>query len=480
MTSEGLPGLARVETGIPGLDEIAGGGLPASRSTLVAGTAGTGKTVLAMQFLVMGVERYDESGVLASFDEPPGEMLRNVSSLGWDPRRMVEAGRLAIVDLTPSSEESAEVGEFELGGLIARLENAVAKVGAKRVVLDALTAFFPQFADHGLVRRELQSLTSRLSGLGVTTLITAERSEEFGPVARHGVEEFVADNVIILRNPLENERRRRTVEVLKVRGGRHERGEYPFGIDARRGLIVHPLAALEPARGVPTRRLSLGNGALDEMCGGGIFSDSLALVLGPSGAGKTLAALQFLDAGCRAGERGLFYSFDESSAQVARNAASWGLDVEGPERDGTLKIVARYPERLSLADLLIDIAREVEEWQPVRVAIDGVSVLDRVSSGKSFREFVVGLRSLVKAHAIATLCTSESDVGSDMPRSQLATMTDAIVRLGFVEVTGEVRRWVTVVKVRGSRHDLTIREYRIGDDGMTLLEPLEELTGLFG
>ena len=479
MTSGGSDAVARIETGISGLDEIASGGLPAPRSTLVAGTAGTGKTLLAVQFLVMGTERHDDSGVLVAFDEPPDEMVRNVQSLGWDLGRLVDAGRLVIVDLTPSSEESTEVGEFDLAGLLARLENAVAKVGAKRVVLDALTAFFPRFADYSLVRRELQRLTSRLRELGVTTLITAERAEEYGPVARYGVEEFVADNVIILRNPLEFERRRRTIEILKLRGGGHERGEFPFGIDAQRGVIVHPLAALEPAREAPVRRLSLGNATLDEMCGGGIFSDSIALVLGPSGAGKTLTALHFLDAGCRQGERTVFYTFDESSAQVARNAAAWGFDLEGPERDGTLKIVARYPDRLGLEDLLIDIGRELGERQPVRIVLDSLSVLERVSSGKSFREFVVGLRSLVKAHAVATLCTYDHGVGPDRARPQFSTMVDAIVELGFVEVSGVVRRWLTVVKLRGSRHDLAIREYRIGDDGMTLLEPVEELTGLF-
>lgn len=479
MTPEGSEGVARMKTGIPGFDEIAAGGLPAMRSTLVAGTAGTGKTLLAMQFLALGAERDAESGVLAAFDEPPSEMMRNVSTLGLDLGGLVDAGRLAIVDLTPSADESAEVGQFELGGLIARLENAIARVGATRVVLDALTAFFSQFADHALVRRELQRLTSRLRELGVTTLITAERAEEYGPVARYSVEEFVADNVIILRNPLESERRRRTIEILKFRGVGHERGEYPFGIDARRGIIVHPLAALDPVREIAVRRVSLGNGTLDDMCGGGIFSDAIALVLGPSGAGKTLMALQFLDAGVRAGERGLFYTFDESSAQVARNAASWGLDLEGPEHDSTLQIVARYPERLSLEDLLIEIDREILERQPERIAIDSLSVLDRVSSGKSFREFVVGLRSLVKAHGITTLVTFGHGAGPDRAQPDLSTMTDAIIELGFVEVTGGLWRWLSIVKMRGTRHDLTIREYRIGDDGMTVLEPLKQRTGFF-
>jgi circadian clock protein KaiC len=474
--------LARLPVGIPGFDEVAGGGIPAERSTLVAGTAGSGKTILGVQYLLAGIEHFGQNGVLVTVDEAPDEVARNVSSLGWDLPALIEGGRLAIVDVSVDPEEEvAEAGAFDFSALMARIESAVRRVGAKRAVVDSLTAIIPQFHDHLAVRRELHRVTRRLRDLGVTTLMTVERTEEYGQVGRYGIEEFITDNVIILRNPLMRERRRRTIEILKFRGAAHHKGEHPFSIDARSGANVIPLAETALKLRALTQRVSIGTPEIDEMCGGGLFRDSIVLVSGATGTGKTMLVTEFLSAGVRAGERGLFFSFEESRPQILRNAASWGIDLEGPERAGTLRINSHYPERMGLEDLLIEIRHQIETFEPVRIAVDSLSVLDRVSSGASFREFVVGLTSLIKEFELVAMCTNTTGiqpVAESPAMTHISTITDAIVLLRYVEVEASVRRCLTVLKMRGSRHDKAIREYTITDQGMRLGGPMAGVAGI--
>jgi circadian clock protein KaiC len=475
-------GLERLPVGIPGFDVVAAGGLPRARSTLIAGTAGSGKTLFGVQYLISGIEQFDQPGALVSFDEPASEIARNVLSLGWDLEQHRQADRLALVDVASvAGEEVLEAGEFDFQGLLARIERAIERTSAERVVFDSLTGIFPQFGDHHVVRRELRRVTSRLHELGVTTLMTVERSEEYGSVARYGVEEFVTDNVIILRNPLSRERRRRTIEILKFRGARHHKGEYPFSIDGRSGITVIPLAQTGLKTRALAERASIGKPEVDEMCGGGIFRDSIILVSGATGTGKTMMVTEFLAAGLQAGERGLFYSFEESRPQILRNAASWGVDFGDAEREGMLRIDSRYPERMGLEDLLVEMRHQVEEFQPVRLALDSLSVLDRVSSGASFREFVVGMTSLIKEFELAAMCTNTTGVGGATRSgglTQVSTITDTIILLRYVERASQVRRCLTILKMRGSAHDKTIREYTIGDGGMQLGGPLPHPSGI--
>jgi len=475
--------VGRLEVGIPGFDHIADGGIPLARSTLLAGTAGSGKTLFGVQFLVTGIERFDQGGVLITFDEPSEEIARNVKSLGWDLERYVAEGRLALLDVSAAAgEEIIEAGEFDFRALVARLEHAVERTSAQRVVFDSLTGIFPQFVDRNDVRRELHRVTARLRDLGVTTIMSAERTEEYGPVARYGVEEFVTDNVIILRNPLSRERRRRTIELLKFRGAAHLKGEYPFSIDPRSGVNVIPLAETKLKTRALNERVSVGKPEVDEMCGGGIFRDSIVLLSGATGTGKTMMVTEFLAAGVRADERSLFFSFEESRPQILRNAASWGVDFGDAERDGLLRIDSRYPERMGLEDLLIDISHQIEQFQPRRLALDTLSVLDRVSGGSSFREFMISLTSLIKEHELVAMCTNTTGIlpGAENPgMTQISTITDTIILLRYVEIQASVHRCLTVLKMRGSRHDKAIREYTISDDGMVLGDPLTGVAGVF-
>lgn len=474
--------IKKLATGIQGFDQIAEGGIPEGRSTLVAGTAGSGKTVLALQFLLAGIRTMDQPGVLVSFEETPADLLQNVRSFGWDMEGLVAAHELALVDATPEpGEETIVSGSFDLSALLARIENAVRSVGATRVVLDAIGALFPQLIDANIVRRELHRVLAGLRQVGVTTLITMERTEEEGGVGRFGVEEFVADNVILLRNRLELEKRRRTIEILKFRGATHHKGEYPFTIDSTEGVTIIPLSAIELKQKSSNVRVSSGVPALDAMCGGGLYRDSIILVSGATGTGKTLTVTQYVQAAIAAGERALLFGAEESREQLTRNAAAWGYDFEKAEAEGLLHVVCRYPEVMGLEDHLLHMKREILQFKPARIAVDSMSAYERVATPKSFREFVIALTSTIKQMEITGLFTNTTAIlmgGESVTETHISTITDTIILLRYVELDGRMRRGITVLKMRGTWHDTEIREYSIDAGGMRISEPFRGIHGI--
>jgi circadian clock protein KaiC len=472
----------KLPTGIASFDVIAKGGLPQNRTTLLSGTAGSGKTVFAVQFLAAGIRDADERGVFVTFEESAADIRKNMRSFGWDLESWEQTGRLAFVDASPDpGVEVIESGPFDLGALLARVENAVRKVNAKRVSVDSLGAMFSQFSDQSVVRRELFRIASALKSMGVTAVLTAERTEDYGPVARFGVEEFIADNVMILRNTLDDENRRRTIEILKFRGTDHQKGEFPFTIVQDGGLVVIPLSAIQLKQKSSDIRISSGSPELDKMCGGGFFRDSVILVSGATGTGKTLTVTQFLNGGAAVGERCLLLAFEESREQLFRNATGWGFDFDRMEREGTLRVVCDYPEVATLEDWLLSIQRTVQEFKPNRVALDSLSALERVGSMKAFREFVIGFTSFIKQQEITGLFTSTTPTlmgGTSITEGHISTLTDSIILLRYVEMFGEMKRGITVLKMRGSLHDKGIREFTIDRKGMHLGRPFRNVTGI--
>jgi circadian clock protein KaiC len=472
----------KVATGIPGFDFIADGGLPRGRTVLVAGSAGSGKTIFANQFLAEGIRGAGENGVFVTFEERPEDIRHNLQSFGWDISRWEAEGCWVFVDASPEpAHEVIVVGDYDFGALLARIEHAIETVGAKRVVFDSIGAIFGQFADGRRVRHELFRIASAMRELGVTAMLTAERTGEYGEIARHSIEEFVADSVIILRNVLENEKRRRTIEILKFRGTTHRKGEYPFTVMPAEGIIVIPLSAIELRQRSSDIRVSSGNTDLDRMCGGGVFRDSIILVSGATGTGKTLLVTHFVDGGAAAGERCLLLAYEESREQLGRNAIGWGTDFDRLESEEKLKVVCEYPESASLEDHLIGIKRQIEEFKPNRIAIDSLSALEGISTTRGFREFVLGVTSFCKHKEITGLFTATTPTltgGTSVTEAHISSITDTIVLLRYVELFGEMRRGLTVLKMRGSTHEKAIRELVIDGQGMHIGEPFRNVAGI--
>ena len=472
----------KLPTGISSFDAISKGGLPKRRTTLISGTAGSGKTVFAMHFLSAGIRDLSENGVFVTFEESAEDIRKNMRSFGWDLQSWERENKLAFVDASPDPHvETIESGSFDLSALLARVEHAVKKVGATRVAVDSLGAMFSQFSDQSIVRRELFRIASALKGMGVTAILTAERIEEYGPIARFGVEEFIADNVMVLRNSLDVEVRRRTVEILKFRGTDHQKGEFPFTIMEGIGIVAIPLSSMQLRQHSSNVRITSGNPELDEMCGGGFFRDSVILVSGATGTGKTLTVTQFLEGGAAGGDRCLLLAFEESREQLFRNAIGWGFDFEALEKRGLLRVQADYPEVRGLEEWLITIQQAIQEFKPRRVAIDSLSALERVGSNKAFREFVIGLTSYIKHQEITGLFTATTASlmgGPSITDSHISTLTDSIILLRYVEMFGEMKRGVTVLKMRGSVHDKGIREFKIDQHGMHLGRRFRNVTGI--
>lgn len=465
----------KLPTRIPGFDQIAMGGLPRGRATLVRGPAGSGKTLLAAQFVAEGAAS-GESGVFVTLAESPADIRQNVASLGWDVASWEAAKRWAFVDASAWHSPIDQRGASGVEGLLARIEHAVEGVGARRVAVDPLNVALGRVGRRGAVRGELLRLLSGLKRLGVTSVMTSEHPDE-----EYALEEFVVDNVIVLRNTLEDEKRRRTLEILKLRGAPHQKGEFPFIVQPSSGIVVSPLSAIQLTQKSSYVRVTSGNSDLDELCGGGLFRDSVTLVSGATGAGKTLISTEFIGGGTSVGERCLLLGYEESRDQLFRNAMGWRRDFAQMEREGLLRVSCVYPEAKPLEEHLLDIKRSIDELAPSRVALDSLSALKRVSTARGFREFAIDLTAFLKEREIASLLTATSPALLGSPSvtdSHISTIADTIILLRYVELYGEMHRGMTLLKMRGSPHDRQIREFSIDDMGMHIGEPFRNLTGI--
>jgi circadian clock protein KaiC len=346
-----------------------------------------------------------------------------------------------------------------------------------RLALDSLSAV-QTVLNEPAGRQELRNLIFEVRKMGLTSVFTLEAEEG---ASSFGLGEFVVDNVLILRNRLEESRRRRTIEVLKMRGAMHRKGEYPFTVLPRQGIVILPLSTLLLTAPSTAARVSSGNAGLDELCSGGLFRDSIVLVSGATGTGKTLMATEFLAGARENNERALMFAFEESRDQIFRNAVGWGRDFRAMEEQGRLRVIPAYPEIASLEDHLVEIKREIDEFRPNRVAIDSLSALERSGSGKGFREFAIGLTSYLKSEAVLAMLTAATPTlfgGDSVTEQHVSTLTDTIILLRYVELQGQVRRGLTVLKMRGSSHDHEIREFTIGNSGLEVGEPFRNLGGI--
>jgi circadian clock protein KaiC len=480
--------LPRLVTGIGGLDTICGGGLPLGEVTLLAGRTGTGKSVLAAQFLAAGITGADEPGVFVTLEDSPEKTRRFLATFGWDLATWEAEGRWLFLDASPSDDHEVVLGhDVDLSPLIARIAAAVGQVGAKRVVVDSISDVLTRIGDRPHVRAELRRLVRNLERLGVTSIVTAERDHDdagasgIGGFGGVGVEEFVADNVLTLRNTLVQGTRRRSLEALKLRGTRHLTGEFSFVILPAEGVVIASTTDLRLTHPATDDRVSMGNAGLDEMCGGGALRGSMILVSGPTGSGKSLLALEFTTAPTDHTDRSLMVSFEESHDQLARNARSWGHDLRALEAAGRLTILCDYPEAAPTASHLVRIQRAIDELKPTRVVLDSLSGIERASSPEAFHEFLLGLTALLKSREITTLLTTTTPWllgGPTATGVEASTLLDAIILMRYVEVRGELHRGVSVLKMRGSDHVKAIREFTITSRGLEVDGIFQATTGI--
>lgn len=472
------PGIDKAPTGIHGLDEITGGGLPQGRPTLVCGGAGSGKTLLAMEFLVRGATQYDEPGVFFAFEETAGELADNVRSLGFDLDDLIARGKLDVEHIRIERSEIEEAGEFDLEGLFIRLGLAIDMVGAKRVVLDTIESLFGGFDNEAILRSELRRLFRWLKDRGVTAVITAERGE--GTLTRQGLEEYVSDCVIMLDHRVTEEMSTRRLRVVKYRGTAHGTNEYPFLIDET-GFSVLPLTSLTLDHPVSTERLSTGVEGLDVMLAGGVFRGSSVLLSGTAGTGKSTIAAHFADASCRRGERCLYYSFEESPAQILRNMASIGLHLEHWVREGLLRFISARPSLHGLEMHLVKIHKDVREFDPDIVVVDPISSLSHVGAPREAEATLLRLVDFLKATETTGVFVSLVTGGAvaEATGLHISSLIDTWILLRDIELGGERNRGLYVLKSRGTAHSNQVREFLLTNHGVELRNAYVGPQGVF-
>ena len=394
----------------------------------------------------------------------------------------MKENKWAFVDASPDESDNLEVGKYDLGAFLARIEYAIKKVKAKRVTIDSVSALFTHYQDPGIIRRELYRLASRLKQLKVTCIMTAERPVEEGQISRYGVEEFVSDNVILLHNRLNDQgERERTIEILKFRGSVHDSEEAPLLVGGP-GVSLYPRPKPKLRGKGFSQKISTGIKGLDEMFYGGVYRNSTTLITGASGTGKTVTTLHFIMEGAKRREKSLLIEFEESPEQLCRNAASFGWDFKKYVDEGIVQLVCHYPEDLKAEQYLRIIQDLVIANKAKRVALDSLSALQRIYSEEKFRAFVIGLNAFLKMHDVTSFVTNTTSqlLGiTAITETHLSTATDNIIILKYVELGGRMRRLVSVLKQRGSMHKKDLMEFEVTTDaGVKILGPFEGIENL--
>ncbi len=461
--------LAKAPTGIDGLDEITEGGFPAGRPTLICGSAGCGKTLLSMEFLVLGALKYDEPGVFFAFEENAEELKQNVASLGFDLDALEAEGKLVVDHVHVDPSEIEETGEYDLEGLFIRLGYLIDSIGAKRVVLDTLETLFSGLKNEAILRAELRRLFRWLKDKGVTAVITAERGD--GTLTRQGLEEYVSDCVILLDHRVIEQTSTRRLRIVKYRGTSHGTNEYPFLIDEE-GFSVLPITSLGLVHKIYDERISTGVTKLDDMLSGGVYRGSSVLLSGTAGSGKSSLSAHFANANCSRGEKCLYLSFEESPAQIKRNMRSIGLDLQPWEDKGLLKFIATRPTFYGLEMHLTEIHKIVKRFQPTMVIIDPISNFISAGSEKEAAAMLLRLVDFLKMNGITAVFVNlttgqQVQEATDMG---ISSLIDTWILLRDIELGGERNRGMYVLKSRGTAHSNQIREFIISSHGIDLRE----------
>lgn len=462
--------LEKCPTGIRGFDEISNGGLPKGRPTLICGSAGCGKTVLAMEFLLRGAIQYKEPGVFITFEETPKDLSQNFSSLGYNLNDLIARKLIAMDHIYIERSEIEETGEYDLEGLFVRLAYAIDSIKAKRIVLDTIESLFSGLTNAGILRAELRRLFLWLKNRGITAVITGESGEN--TLSRYGLEEYVADCVILLDFRVREQISTRRLRIVKYRGSAHGTDEYPFLIE-KTGISILPVTSLGLDHAVSSERISSGIPRLDHMLGGkGFYRGSTILISGTAGMGKTSLATKFVEAACRRSERCLYLAFEESADQIIRNMQSIGTDLAPLVKKGILKFHASRPSLYGLEMHLVTIHNLITEFKPQIVIMDPVSNLTSVGTSVEVKSVLTRLFDFLKAKHITTLLTDLVHFGSNVEttKEEISSLIDTWLLLRDIEINGERNRGMYILKSRGMPHSNQIREVLLSDHGIDIVD----------
>ncbi len=472
-----LPTVGKSPTGIVGLDEVTGGGLPRGRPTLLCGSAGCGKTLFGMTFLYNGAVKYNEPGVFLAFEEQPEDLIKNVGSLAYDVEALIAEKKLAIDHVEIERSKIAESGEYDLEGLFIRLGYAIDSIGAKRVVIDTIETLFSGLENELVLRSELRRLFEWLKAKGVTAIITGERGE--GTLTRYGLEEYVADCVILLDNRVHDQLSTRRLRVVKYRGSAHGTNEYPFIIDEQ-GITVMPITSSGLHHDASTERLSSGIPDLDRMLEGkGYYKGSSILVSGMAGSGKSTVAAHFIDATCASGQRCIYFAMEESSRQIIRNMRSIGIDLQKWVDKKLLQFSARRPSLFGLENHLATMYRDVTDFDPAVVVFDPMSALLSAGATIDVHSMVLRLVDFLKGRGVTALFTnlgvSSENVTTEI---EISSLMDVWLLLYNRESNGEHNRQLYLLKSRGMAHSNQVREFILSSEGIKLRDAYVGLEGV--
>ncbi len=473
LTSEEKPKLnllAKTLTGIAGLDEVTLGGLPKGRPTLICGSAGCGKTLFSLEFIVRGAQEFNEPGVFVAFEEKAEELATNVASLGFDLDKLQKDKKVKIDYIHIDKNEIEETGEYDLEGLFIRLNYAIDSIGAKRVVLDTIENLFAGLSNQAILRAELRRLFQFLKDKGVTAIITGERGES--SLTRQGLEEYVSDCVILLDHRIINQISTRRLRIIKYRGSLHGTNEYPFLIDEE-GISVLPVTSLLLNKPVSSERVSSGITALDQMLsGGGFFKGSSILVSGTAGTGKTSIAASFINEACKRNERCLFFAFEESPKQIIRNMQSVNVNLQKHVDDGLLQFFASRPTLYGLEMHLVAIHKAIRKFKPQVVVLDPITNLITVGTVSDVKAMLVRLIDFLQEEQVTVMFTALTlnNIVNEQTDEGVSSLVDAWLQIKDIELNGERNRGMYIMKSRGMKHSNQVREFVITDKGLDLID----------
>jgi circadian clock protein KaiC len=463
-----LKSLSKTPTGIQGLDEITGGGLPKGRPTLVAGGAGCAKTLLAMEFLVRGIERFDENGAFITFEETTDELTENTASLGFDLKALTHDKRLSLKQIYYEPTNDVETGDYDLSGLFVQIGSAIDSVKAQRVVIDGIENLFSYFSREQIVRAELKRLFRWLKEKGVTAIVTSEAGAGGSQTTRRGIEEYISDCVISLSQRILDQISIRRLHIIKYRGSVHGANEYPFLI-TEKGISVLPITSMGLEYEALTERVLTGIEGLDRMFEGkGYFKGSGILISGTAGTGKSTFAASFAAARCRKGGRTLYFSFEESAPQIVRNMQSIGMDLAPFVEKGLLKFHAVRPTLHGLEMHLLNMNRLIQDYAPDAVILDPISNLTTVGSLPDVKLMFLRILDTLKKANITCLCTDLTSGGHAIEATDVgvSSIMDTWVLLQNVPMNRLRERSVYILKSRGMSHSNEMHSFEMKEDGI--------------